>query len=291
MAQSPIRAISEKNTSMLISSRVAFLCVAGLASLIASWPASALDEKKQVAGASRSATYQNPQQALSKYIEGYKSGDGAGSLDALRYAADGGEPLARWKLGSMYAAGDGVPRDDARAYEYFDKIVSDYDDNIPGLRQRSVLASAFVAVGAYSLSGVPNSQIKRDPARAVEMFTVAATEFGDPSAQYNLGRMYLSGDGVRKDVFRGARWLRLAGDKQHMESQALLGSLYFNGAEGIQKQRALGLMYITLARDKVSDRKQQKWIVDLYDDVFAIASDTDRAAALVYLENFVSGRR
>ena len=31
-------------------------------------------------------------------------------LTALQYAAEGGHPLAQWKLGRMYANGDGVAR-------------------------------------------------------------------------------------------------------------------------------------------------------------------------------------
>ncbi len=261
---------------------------------MASMAAFAADEKKtaaMIAAPAAAPAFETPQQALSKYLEGYRSGNPASSIEALRYAADGGEQLARWKLGSMYAAGDGVPHDDRIAYNYFLKIIEDYDDNAPAARQRGVIASAFVAVGAYSLTGIPNSRVARDPLRAVEMFTVAATEFADPHAQYNLGRMYLDGDGIQKDPRRGARWLKLAADKNHVESQALLGHLYFSGAEGLQRQRAMGLMYLTLARDAIADRKKGKWIVDLYETASKAANDIDRQAALVYLENYVRGGR
>src|SRR5215469_18093239 len=36
------------------------------------------------------------------------------ALMALQYAAEQGQPVAQWKLGRMYADGDGVPRDDLR---------------------------------------------------------------------------------------------------------------------------------------------------------------------------------
>jgi hypothetical protein len=154
-----------------------------------------------------------------------------------------------------------------------------------------VVASAFVAVGAYSLTGKPAKGIERNTARAFEMFSYAATEFGDMHAQYNLGLMYLEGSGITKDVRRGARWLRLAADKQHIESQAVLGRLYFNGIEGVPRQRALGLMYLTMARDGAGDPAKHKWIIDLYDGAMTTASDPDRQAALTYLEQFVKGRQ
>src|ERR1700741_4763590 len=43
----------------------------------------------------------------------------ATSLTSLQYAAEGGHPVAQWKLGRMYANGDGVAQDDLRAFEYF----------------------------------------------------------------------------------------------------------------------------------------------------------------------------
>ncbi len=264
------------------------LAIGGLATAPSAF---ALDEAKApVTEKEPLAIFKDPRQAMTKYIEGYRSGDTRSSLDALRYAADGGEALARWKLGSMYAQGDGVPHDDVKAYHYFQQIIDAYDEANPNPRERGVVASAFVAVGAYSLTG-KGKGIERDTARAFEMFSYAATEFGDMHAQYNLGLMYLEGSGITKDVRRGARWLRLAADKQHIESQAVLGRLYFSGIEGVQRQRALGLMYLTMAREGANDPTKYKWIIDLYDGAMTTASDTDRQAALAYLEQFVKGRR
>jgi len=270
-------------TNNRVSSRVTTLCALSL--LLAS-PALALDDVKAPAGDPAAARmFKDPRQAMSTFIEGYREGNPASSLDALRYAADGGEPLARWKLGAMYAAGDGVKQDDYRAYQYFMKIIAAYDDAEPSPRERSIVASAFVAVGAYALNGIPNNALPRDPERALRMFTVAATEFRDPNAQYNLGRMYLDGDGVGKDARRGAQWLRLAAEKNHMEAQALLGQLYFDGAEGVARQRAEGLMYLTMAREAAGDRKTAQWVVDAYNRAIAAANSADRQAALVVLRD------
>ena len=41
----------------------------------------------------------------------------APSLTSLQYAAEGGHPVAQWKLGRMYADGDGVVQDDLRAFD------------------------------------------------------------------------------------------------------------------------------------------------------------------------------
>src|SRR5690242_14854533 len=57
------------------------------------------------------------------------------ALTALQYAAEQGQPVAQWKLGRMYADGDGVPRDDLRAFSYFNQIANSHPDEAPGTPQ------------------------------------------------------------------------------------------------------------------------------------------------------------
>ncbi|MFX8700441.1 hypothetical protein ABTM56_20275, partial [Acinetobacter baumannii] len=53
------------------------------------------------------------------------------ALTALQYAAEGGHPIAQWKLGRMYASGDGVAQDDVRAFEYFSRIANAHAEDSP----------------------------------------------------------------------------------------------------------------------------------------------------------------
>jgi TPR repeat protein len=135
------------------------------------------------------------------------------SLTALQYAAEGGHPIAQWKLGRMYAKGDGVAQDDLRAYDYFSRVANAHAEDSPTAPQAAVVANAFVALGRYYLSGIPNSKVKADPERAREMFSYAASYFGNAEAQYNLARMYLDGVGMPRDPRYGIRWLGLAAGK------------------------------------------------------------------------------
>src|SRR3984893_8982406 len=64
-------------------------------------------------------TFATPRAALQAGLEGFRSGNAASAIEALKYAAAGGELLAQWKLAKIYANGDGVPRDDVKAYDYF----------------------------------------------------------------------------------------------------------------------------------------------------------------------------
>ena len=64
-------------------------------------------------------TFTSVEEAFQAGVQDLMAGDAQSSVQALTYAADGGQPLAQWKLGRMYARGEGVPRDDVKAYAYF----------------------------------------------------------------------------------------------------------------------------------------------------------------------------
>ena len=158
------------------------------------------------------------------------------ALTALQYAADQGHIAAQWKVGRMYAAGDGVPQDDLRAFNYFSQIANTHPDETPGTAQARIVANAFVALGHYYLTGIPNSTVVQDAARAREMFAYAASYFGDADAQYQLGRLYL--DGTPSDPHQAARWFQLAATKGDCRAEAVLGDMLFQGQTGAAASRA-----------------------------------------------------
>jgi TPR repeat protein len=277
--------------SMLTCSRLTGVVLLGLATCVPGSRTGALEgadgarvEKAPV------QTFVTPRAALRAGLDDFRSGDAASAIEALKYAAAGGELLAQWKLAKIYANGDGLPRDDIKAYDYFSQIVTNYDEDDPNRRDLAIVSSAFVALGAYNLNGIEGSKVAANPQRALQLFQFAATNFGDPNAQYNLARMHLDGAGVKKDSREALRWLALAADKGHVEAQALLGQMLFSGREGVRPQRARGLMWLTLAREAAIDSKKDKWIIDLYDGAVAAANDEDRHGALAYLENHLKRR-
>jgi uncharacterized protein len=224
---------------------------------------------------------------LKKPVPGTASADT--SLTALQYAAEGGHPIAQWKLGRMYADGNGVAQDDLRAFEYFSRIANAHAEDNPSAPQAAIVANAFVALGRYYLNGIPNSKIAADPDRAREMFSYAASYFGNADAQYDLARLYLKApDASRDDFTYGARWLGLAAQKGQHQAQALLGQMLFNG-ERLPRQTARGLMWLTLARDSAAP--DETWIKESYNKAIAKASEEDRAMALQMLEHWVQGRK
>ncbi len=285
MAPSPTRAARLKHRAMRTSSLTAAL---GLALL--GWGAAhALDAAVRPQPLAPVAKYTSAREALRDGMRDYNAGDKRGAAQALEYAATQGHTLALWKLGRMYADGDGVEHDDLKAFEYFSKLADQSVDESPDSPSSAAVASAFVALGTYFLDGIKGTYVTPNPARAREMFHHAASYYSDPNAQYNLARLYLDGSGVAQDARQAARWFNLAAEKGHYPSQALLGHLLLTG-EGVPRQRAKGLMWLTLAREAADPLKDQ-WISQLYEQGFAAADEGDRQNALVLLEKHIQTRR
>jgi TPR repeat protein len=222
-------------------------------------------------------------------LRNYNAGDKVAAVRALEYAADQGYALASWKLGRMYAEGDGVPRDDAKAFEYFSRIADENADEAPDSPRASVVASAFVALGTYFLEGIKNSSVSVNPEKAAELYLYAASYFGDSNAQYSLAQLYLNGSGVDRDERQAARWFNLAAEKGHAGAQALLGRMLLNG-QGVPRERARGLMWLMLAKE-AADPKRDAWIWTLHSEALEAASETDRKTATAFAERFQTKRR
>ena len=56
-----------------------------------------------------------------------------------------------------------------------------------------------------------------------------AAEQGHASAQFNLGFMYATGEGVPEDDTEAVRWYRLAAEQGHASAQTILGLKYATG--------------------------------------------------------------
>jgi uncharacterized protein len=229
--------------------------------------------------------FKSMRDAFTKGMKGYNAGDKADAVRAFAYAAAQGHVMSCWKLARMYAEGDGVARDDLRAFEYYSRTADADTDEGSGSPNARFIANAYVALGTYFLDGIPNSYVKADPVRARDLFKYAASLFGDPDAQYNLARMLADGTGGPKDIRDAVRWLNLAAEKNHRPSQALLGHILFTG-NGVPRQAAQGLMWLSLAREG-ADSAKDAWITQLRDQAFAAANENERQLSTLYLDQHV----
>jgi len=162
-----------------------------------------------------------PAQAFTYGLDQYNSGDKATAAEALDFAAQKGIPGAQWKLARMYADGDGVSRDDLKAFQLFGEVIANSSDDDGG-QSAPYVSNAYVRLGTYYRDGIPNSKIKPDFSRARQAFTYAASFFGNPDAQLNLAKMLYNGEGGDKDLVQAAKWAKLSADKGNAEARGLL---------------------------------------------------------------------
>lgn len=217
----------------------------------------------------------------------YYAGDRKAAIEQLRKAAENGHPIAQWKLGKIYQSGDGVPANDAKAFEFYREVVDNHSDDARGTPQAAFVASAFVALGSYYLKGIDNTAVRPNVTRARELYTYAASIFGDADAQFNLGRLYLDPTSADRDPRQAARWLTVAAKKGHAGAQALLGQLLFSGDDDLPRHPAQGLMWLTVARANARDASED-WIRDAQEQAFSVASEPERRKGVTEAQNWIA---
>jgi len=215
----------------------------------------------------------SPRDAFRSGYAAYKSGDTDTAIDALNYAAENGHAPALWQLGRMYATGDGVQKDESKAFEIYSRIANDHADDNPRSADSRFVSAAFVALGRYYRIGIDGVEINQNRAR--RFFSYAASYFGDAEAQYRLAAMYMQGEGGDQNARHAARWYKLAAKKGHAGAQAQLGRLLFDGI-GLRRNPVRGLMWLSVAR---KSRLDDTGIQALHEQAFATASESERRTA------------
>lgn len=181
----------------------------------------------------------------------------------------------------MYAEGDGVDRNDYEAFKFFSEIADQEVE--PGSPEESYMSDALVALGSYWKRGIPGSPIKSNPATAQEYYMRAAANYRNPNAQFEMGIMFLKGDGgMKASVRQAGRWLQLAAEKGHTGAQATLGNLLFQSGKVV---RGLAMMTAALERASPSDKV---WIRGMQEEAFALAGEGDRRTAIALAEDILT---
>jgi hypothetical protein len=218
----------------------------------------------------------DPWAAFKFGYDAYQRGEKAEAVEAYRYAAENGLPGARWKLARMYAAGDGVPRDEVAAFHMFEDVIRTGAE--PGSQDESYVADAHVALARYLRTGIPGSGIGPNPAVARDLYMRAATFYGSSDAQFELGRMILEEEPNKSGFKQAARWLQLAVKKGHYGAQALLGKIYFESGRSV---RGLAMLTDALKR---ADSHNRAWILSIQERAFALTGEADRRTAMALAE-------
>ena len=124
----------------------------------------------------------------------------------------------------------------------------------------TALAALLLALG---LSGAANagpfedalaSYNRGDHATAFRLWRPLAVQ-GDADAQFNLGIMYDTGQGVTQNYAEAVKWYRLAAVQGNVKAQNNLGFMYANG-QGVTQNHAEAVKWYRLAADQGNARAQ-----------------------------------
>jgi uncharacterized protein len=113
-----------------------------------------------------------------------------------------------------------------------------------GLVLLTLIAPTSKAVAELFSDG-QNALLAEDYGKAARLFRSAA-EKGDPRAQYNLGILYIKGDGVAQDFVEAASWFRRAADQGFSRAQFALGDIYAKGL-GVKRDMVVAYKWQTIA--------------------------------------------
>jgi hypothetical protein len=208
------------------------------------------------------------QAAYDRGLAAHRAGDLPGAVVEWEEAAKQGHVAAAWILGNLYDKGAGVPKSDAKAYEYYLQAT------------RGGQPEAAVRLGQFYLEDNEAIGLKRNYAAALKAFEVGALAArGD--AQYYLGIMHRRGWGTAVDRTESLRWLILSSKKRYAPALAELGRIYMEG-EGVERDRADGWAYFLLANRYGNDdqRAEANDYMARYDNLMK-RSEKDEASKRV----------
>ena len=135
--------------------------------------------------------------------DAYRKGDFVTAAAKFLEVAEKGDHRAMYALGSMYAAGDGVPRDYQQAFSWFSK------------------AAQYGRVDAQYKLGLMYDEgigVKQNYRRAIRLYDAAARK-AYAHAQFRMGLLYAKGNGVRQDNIKAYAWLRTAASNYAAERE------------------------------------------------------------------------
>ena len=239
-----------------------------------------------MASAATPAKDQPGQTDLEQGLTAYKAGTYAAAFPALKEAAAKGNDTVRFfaefYMARIYADNAGTLADHPKAFMLFRKLADENTDIDPEDDHRSpFVAKALIALAGYTRAGVPALDVAPNPRRAANYLHHAALFFGDKDAQFELAKLYLSGEGgndnAQEDVRRGLHYLSALSEQSYPAAQALLAEFFWKGRHvKTDERRALALITMAVENAPAHDRI---WIEEAFHSIYCAATSGTRQEA------------
>jgi len=246
------------------------------------WTGSAAAQQAATSASAQAATSASAQAAIERGLGAYQTGSRETAIAALSEAASRGDPSVRFAaefyLARIYAENIAAGADQTKAFVLFRKLADENLDVDPETNKRApFVAKALIALAGYVRTGLRDIDLAPNPGRATEYLHHAAVFFGDRDAQFELARIYLSGDASADDAKRGLHYLAALTEESHAPAQALLAELFWRGRY-VKKDDRRALALVTMAAEN-APLHERIWIDDTYATIFCATTETARAAA------------
>lgn len=211
----------------------------------------------------------SPEAAVEQGISAYRSGVYTLAEQALEYGAARGSLLGQYFLARLYADPAAPLTNHPKAYKLYADIVRQYAtvidvDDDPLARY---VGKSLTALAQYTLRGLPEIALKSNAERAANLFQEAATFFRDQDAQFELAKLYLTGEGVEVNHRQATSRLSILAQSGHASAQAFLADLYWRAKGGLPHDEGRALALITLAVENAPEH-ERIWIEDIYQSIF-----------------------
>ena len=176
------------------------------------------------------------------YADDIYRDDRAEAFELYRRSAELGEPRAFFWAGYSYELGEGVPKDDASAAQYYQQALA------APIQQKVNPANRL---GMYYYDG---RGVERDYAKAFQLLKWAEDHGGPAMLLLSWGACYANGQGPSRTTPRPFTYLnRIDWDCPH--AFYLLGKMYCNGL-GVPENIAKGVEYLQKAGDYVEVKEE-----------------------------------
>lgn len=106
---------------------------------------------------------------------------------------------------------------------------------------------------SYDASG---KMLDSDPESAAGWFFRAA-EQGHADAQFNLGLLYLNGEGVVQNTSKAVEWFIRSAEQGNVDAQNNLGVIYLTGEGGVPQDKDLAIEWFKKAAKQGNDEARQ----------------------------------
>lgn len=182
----------------------------------------------------------------------------------------------QYRLGWMLQNGVGTEKNIERAKEYYEKsaklgnlfacysyvklifaeenpTITEIKTAIEYLEQASTSGNQYAqySLGKLYLNG---KYVEKDIYKAIELFELSS-EQGNEYVPYQLGKLFLKGEDIEKDIASAVKWLLLSAEKGNQYAQYLLGKIYLMG-DGVPKDKDAAIKWFTLSADQGNEYAQ-----------------------------------